>query len=175
VIFGSDPRTTNDTDFQSLPPDPEEAVRSTSKSSQGPIRLAIEAATTGEVVVKGTDIVIFWESLDGQSVQEGSTLDVQRAFNTPFFSSKTSPTFNDPINDISNEESLVQTHREGVERSRSKLQVNLFTAPRLVRDEKVTMILLPSGENFDPWIKGGGKTSSTPFTINTSPAGYTTL
>jgi hypothetical protein len=176
VIFGSDPVTRKETLFHDLPPDPEDDVKSILISSQGPIELAIDADTTGEVTVEGMVIFTFCCRLDSQFAQEGSTLEVQRAFSTAAFSCKTTPTFNEPTEDISKEESLVHTHWADEDWANNKLQLNLLIRPpRFVGAVKVTMILLPSEENCARCIKGGGNASSTPFTTNTSPAGNTTL
>jgi hypothetical protein len=53
VMFGLDPPASNDIDFHARPPDPEEAVRSTTKLSQGPISLGIEITTDGERTTEG--------------------------------------------------------------------------------------------------------------------------
>jgi hypothetical protein len=173
-----------ETDFHNLPPDLEEAVKSTIKSSQGPISLAIDTATTGDSTTEGTKIVEFWESFDLQFEQEGSTSEVHRAFNTPLFNSNTSPgSINFPIEEISREESLRHTQREdegkewevGEVNLKSKSQSITFTTPARFEEEvKVTLILLPSEENSDLWIAGGNEISSTPCTIKRSPRGYTT-
>jgi hypothetical protein len=58
VMFGLDPPTTNDMDFHNRPPDPEEAVRSTIKLSQGPISLGIDITTTGDRIKEGAEMEI---------------------------------------------------------------------------------------------------------------------
>jgi hypothetical protein len=184
-MFGLDPPTTKDTDFHNLPPDPEDEVKSTVKSSQGPISLAIDTITTGDMTKGGVEIVEFWGSFDFQLEQEGSTLEVHRAFNTPLFNSNRSPKpIDDPIEEISREESLIHTQREE-ERSmweiddevlkRDPQLITFDTPPRFVEELKITIIWLPSEENSDCRIKGGGNTSSTPLTINISPVGNTAL
>jgi hypothetical protein len=186
VVFGLSPPTTKETDFQDLPPEPEDEVKSTSKSSQKPISVGSDTVTTGVITAETTEIVEFWGSLVLQLLQKGSTFEVHRAFNTPVFKVNTSPgSMNAPNEDISSEESLVHTQREDEGREwndvteldlkRNPQEITFTTLPRLVGDVKVTCILLPSEENSDRCIEGGGKASSTPFTTNTSPAGNTTL
>jgi hypothetical protein len=110
--LGLCPHTKKETDFHGLPPDPEDEVRSTATSSQGPTSLGTETATTGGFATEGAESVVFWESLDLQLEQEGSTREVHRAFNTPFLNSNRSPGSTiDPMEEISREESLVHTQR----------------------------------------------------------------
>jgi len=86
----------------------------------------------------------------------------------------------DPIEEISRDESLVHRNRHeererGNEENHNAALNTLDTPPLFVEEVKVTTILLPSELNSELWIKGGDKTSSTPFTINTFPTGNTTL
>jgi hypothetical protein len=183
VMFGLDPPTTNDMDFHTRPPNPEEAVRSTTKPSQGPISLGIKITTDGERTTEGRVMEIDWRSFEAHLVQEGSTWEVHRAFNTPAFRINASPTsITEPRDEISREESLVHTHSEeegraaGEEGERINSNSNphgatFDTPPRLVGEVKVTVILLPSEENSERFMVGGESTSSAPFTTKRSPAG----
>jgi hypothetical protein len=183
VMFGLAPPATNNMDFHIRPPDPEEAVRSTIKLSQGPISLGIEITTDGGRTIDGPAMGMDWRSFEDHLVQEGSTWEVHRAFNTPAFRTNSSPTsITEPRDEISREESLVHTHSDeegriaGEEgemiKSNSNPHAATFdTPPRLVGEVKVTMILLPSEENSDRSMVGGESTSSAPFTIKRSPAG----
>jgi hypothetical protein len=185
-IFGLRPLTKKETDFHGLPPDPEDEVRSTTKSSQGPISLGRETVTTGgDFTTEGAESVVFWESFDFQLEQEGSTREVHRAFNTPLLTSNRSPgPISAPMEEISSDESLVHTQRAEGERAwevseevlkSDPQEITFATLPRLVGELNVTLILLPSGENSDRWTEGGDDETSTPFTTSTSPAGNTTL
>jgi hypothetical protein len=179
--LGLNPTTATEKNCHILPPEPEEEVKSTIRSSQGPISLAMETVITGAFTTSGAEIVKFWGSLDFQLEQEGSILEVQRAFSSPSLNNQRSrPTLtDDPIEETTSEETVSQEQREVIGRfteSNNKPQLNpLIRPPRFVGEVKVTMILLPSEENSDRCIEGGGKASSTPFTTNTSPAGNTTL
>jgi hypothetical protein len=184
VMFGLDPPTINDVDFHARPPDPEEAVRSTIKSSQGPISLGINITTDGDRTREGRVMEIDWRPFEPQLVQEGSTWEVHRAFNTRPFRTNASPTsITEPWEEISRDESLVQTHSDeegrGVgEESEERINSNsnphgttFDTPPRLVGEVNETMSLLPSEENSDRQMVGGESASSTPFTTKRSPAG----
>jgi hypothetical protein len=109
---------------------------------------------------------------------------VQRAFHIPLLNSKRSPgSIEDPIEEISRDESLVQTQRaEGgrgcevreEERKSDPQRMTFTTPPLLVGEVKVIMTLLASEENSDRWIEGGGRGNSDSFTTRISPAGKTT-
>jgi hypothetical protein len=112
-MFGLDPPTTNDVDFHALPPDPEEAVRSTIKISQGPISLGIDITTTGDRIKEGAAMELDSRSFEAHLVHKGSAWEVHRAFNAPPFRTKASPTsITEPREEISREESLVHTHSD---------------------------------------------------------------
>jgi hypothetical protein len=189
VMFGLIPRTTHDVDFHTRPPAPEDAVRSTTKLSQGPISLGIEITTLGDRTREGRLTATDWRSFESHWVQEGSTWEVHRAFNTPPFTTNVSPTsITEPKDEISSDESLVHTHcdEEGsgaaVDEDETKINSNnnqhgatFDTPPRLVGELKVTAILLPSEENSDRWMVGGESTSSAPFTTKSEPVGKITL
>jgi hypothetical protein len=187
VMLGLDPLTTKETDFHNLPPDPDEEVKSITKSSQGPIVLGIETVTTGAFAINGAEIVMFWGSLELQLEHDGSTFEVHLAFNTPPLRLKISPTsIKDPMEDISSNESLIQIQRDEEDREwdkilremtlKSNLQFSPFdTPPRFVGEENETKILLPSEENSDLFSNGDGNISSLPFTTRRSPLGNITL
>ncbi len=54
---------TIDNDFHGLPPEPEEELKSNSKSSQDPNTLGIEITNNGDTTTEGDEIVMFWETL----------------------------------------------------------------------------------------------------------------
>jgi hypothetical protein len=188
VMFGLDPPTTNDVDLHTRPPDPEEAVRSTIKLSQGPISLGIDITTTGDRRTEGPRMEIDWRSFEDHLVQEGSTWEVHRAFNTPPFRTNASPTsITGPRDEISRDKSLVHTQsdeegswagEEVEERINSNSNPHgaaFDTPPLLVGEVKITVILLPSDENSDRRVEGGVSTSSAPRTTKRSPAGKISL
>jgi hypothetical protein len=187
VMFGLNPKMRSDTDFHSLPPEPEDEVRSKSKSSQGPNSLAREITTLGELTTNGAEAVRFCASLELQLEQEGSTFEVQRAFSTLLLNNSELPRLKSvPIEEISKVESLVHTQRAVEGRAigdrckgyvpNSLEQLSALSAPPLfVGVLNITLSLLPSEENSKLWTIGGGELSSTPFTNKTSPAGNTTL
>jgi hypothetical protein len=173
------------TEFHTLPPEPEEEVKSRVRSSQGPIALAIDKETNGIWTTVGEESVIFCELFVGHWEQVGSILDVHRAFQRPLLTSKTYPgLIFEPKEEISSEESLIQRQREVEERVevavvvvlKSNLQfITLITWALLVGEVNVRIILLPSEEKMDDWMTGEGNSFSNAFTTNTSPRGYITL
>jgi hypothetical protein len=58
-IFGLGPPTKKETDFHNLPPAPEDEVRSTTKSSQGPNSVGSDIVTIGAFATEGIESVIF--------------------------------------------------------------------------------------------------------------------
>jgi hypothetical protein len=188
--FGLEPNTTNDADSHGLPPDPVDEVKSTIRSSHGPIVLAIDIRTTGACTTEGADIVTFWGLFELQLEQVGSTFEVHRALTTPLFSNHKLPTrieeVERPNEEISREVALVHKQRNdkgegsarGGEEREEKTENNspqFDTPPRFVGELNVTVTLLPSEVNSDLCTSGAGKVSSFPFTTNTSPTGNTTL
>jgi hypothetical protein len=180
--FGLEPDTTNDTDSHALPPDPDDELKSTIRSSQAPISLAIDNLTTGAFTTEGADIITFCGSFDFQLEQDESTFEVQRAFKTPPLSTHTLSTrkeeVKDPKEKISREDALIhrQRNEEGEGIVEGENNSPQFISPvRLVGEVKVTVTLLPSEENSDLCTSGADRASSTPFTTNISPTGNTTL
>jgi hypothetical protein len=187
--------TRNDKESHSRPPDPDEELKSNSKSSHTPNSLGIDKVTTGgnNESWEGDEIVRLWDSLKGQLEQLASTFEVQRAFNIPLLNSSTSPTLtpNRDTGDISKDLSSSHTHRtelkddcvgEEDDWEVGDLEMlnnfeqfftisNLSEPPSFVESEKEIKILLPSEENWARFIKGPGAESSDPFTTNSEPDG----
>jgi hypothetical protein len=162
-MFELEPDATRDTDSHTLPPDPEEEVKSTTRSSQVPISLGIVSATTGAFTSKGADIVIFWGSFEFQFEQEVSIFEVHWPLSTPLFNCHTSPTLKeeDLIEEIQREEGVFHTQRNaeggggGGEEMEANKDPQFNTPTPLVGEEKVTITWPPSEVNSAPWTSGG--------------------
>jgi hypothetical protein len=185
--------TWNDKDCHSRPPDPEEELKSNSRSSHTPNELGRDNVTTGgdNDCGEGAEIVRVWDSLKGQREQVISTFEVQRAFITSLLNMSTSPTLtsNQDTGDISRDLSSTHTHRISVklkedcmegENDKGDLEMlnnssqvffisDFIEPPSFVESSKVMKILLPSEENWARFIKGPGAESSDPLTPNSEP------
>lgn len=89
VTMSHSNRTPQMIETHALPPNPVEELKSTTKSSRGPIALAIDIMTTGAFITAGAVIAMFCGSLELQLEQKRSDFDVHWAFNTPLFSTHT--------------------------------------------------------------------------------------
>jgi hypothetical protein len=175
-------------DFHSRPPDPEDELRSSSKSSHTPNSLGVDKVTTGgdNNSREGTETVRLWETVNGQLEQPKSVLEVHRAFNTPLFRNNTSPALSADAGDNSKDLSSAHTQRtpsnsmgeeDGEREDFEKLNnfEQLFASsdftkpPSLVEPTNVTKILLPYEEKVAFFIKGPGTGSSDTFTSNSEP------
>jgi hypothetical protein len=180
-MFGLEPDNTKDTNFHTLPPDPEEEDKSIIRSSQAPISLAIDSVKAGTFASEGADIVVFCGMFELQFEQVVSTFEVHWALSTPPFNSQISLTLKDDdlIEEIPREEDVIHTQRNEEGGKEEEMEVNSepqFKTPTpFVGEVKVTATWLPSEANCALLTRGGDKGSSTPFTTNTSPAGNTTL
>jgi hypothetical protein len=84
-------------DFHSLPPDPEEELRSTSNPSHPPNTRGSVSPTNGpteeEEPAAGPDTVALWGKLKGQPSHTLGSFTTHAAFTTPLFNEITSPLF----------------------------------------------------------------------------------
>jgi hypothetical protein len=189
--------TWNDKDCHSRPPDPEEELKSNSRSSHTPNSLGIDTVTTGgdNDCGEGAEIVRVWDSLKGQLEQVTSTFEVQRALSIPPFKLIRSPTLKWVTGDISKDLSSSHTQRtaslklkeeeeeeEEEEEGGEDVEIlnnfeqffiisDFIIPPSFVESTKAIKILLPSEENWALFIKGPGAESSERFTTNSEPAG----
>jgi hypothetical protein len=192
--FATDPEEEIETwirrDFHSLPPDPEEELRSTSNPSHAPNTLGSVTPTNTPAeeppppTTAGADTVAFWGILKGHPSQTLVSFMTHAAFTTPPFNEITSPMFRrgDGL-DISRR--LESTHtqrlppplnstsepdlytRKKAEQSLSYLKL----PPWFVSDTNSSKILLLSDENDTPLINGPDTGSDKALTTNSAPAG----
>jgi hypothetical protein len=176
-------------DFHSLPPDPEEELRSTSNPSHAPNTLGSLSRTNGptedkESAATGPDTVTLWETLKGQPSHTLVSFTTHAAFTTPLFSEITSPMFSRG-DELTISRRLASTHpqrlppplnstsepdlytRKNTEQSLSYLKL----PPWFVADTNSIKILLPSDEKDTPRINGPATGSDNALTTNSDPAG----
>jgi hypothetical protein len=178
--------TMKEMDFQSRPPEPTEELKSNDKSSHAPSSFGrFKVTTTGDKRLGSTEIVMLWCRLKGQDAQSGSTLEVQRAFNTFFFNSITSPTFNADTEYISSDFSFTHRQREGrdgaIGEGEEVIKWNNLEQFEKDFDERPFVsisnsrtILLPSEENTARFIFGPGTEASEAFTVKSELKGKIT-
>jgi hypothetical protein len=175
-------------DFHSLPPDPEEELRSTSKPSHAPNILGSVSPTNGPTVEPpppaGPDTVALWETLKGHPSHTLVSFMTHGAFTTPLFNEIMSPMFSRG-NELTISRRLASTHtqrlppplnstsepdwytRKKAEQSLSYLKL----PPWFVAETKSIKILLPSDENDTLLINGPATGSDKALTTNSDPAG----
>jgi hypothetical protein len=176
-------------DFHSLPPDPEEELRSTSKPSHAPNTLGSVSPTNGptEEEPAGLDKVALWGRLKGHPSHTLVSFTTHAAFTTPLFNEITSPIFSrgdeltisrrlasthtqrlpPPLNTTSKPEMYT---RKNTEQSLSYLKL----PPWFVSDTNSIKILLPSDEKDTPRINGPATGSDNALTTNSDPTGKCT-
>jgi hypothetical protein len=175
-------------DLHSLPPDPEEELRSTSKPSHAPNTLGTVSPTNGSTAaVAGPDTVALWETLKGQPSHTLVSFTTHAAFTTPLFNEITSPIFSKG-DELTISRRLASTHtqrlptplnttsepemytRKNTEQSLSYLKLPAW----FVADTNSIKILLPSDEKDTLRINGPATGSDNALTTNWDPAGKDT-
>jgi hypothetical protein len=172
----------NDKDFQDLPPAPEDALKSSNKSSQAPNWSGIDTSTIGSCVALGEETVILWRIENGQLWQT-PVLDVHWDFSTSSRNSIKSPTLISDTENISNIFSwshmqllFKELSLKGNSKSFEQLLLLLSTPPpSSVFEENSIKMVLPSEENRALVIEGPGIGCSNPFTTKSELDGNVTL